>query len=172
MIQKRRLPHLPQPDYLYQMAKQSAGLLPYRKKGKQTEVMLVHPGGPYRRHKDAGAWSIVKGEFAEGEAAIDAARREFQEETGMEVSAPLLPLMPVRQKNGKTVYAWAVQMDIDTTLVRSNAIDIEWPPRSGRVISIPEIDRAEWFALSAARAKIIPAQVALLDELERTSNGE
>lgn len=148
------------------MVKQSAGILPYRKKGKQIEVMLVHPGGPFWRHKDAGAWSIVKGEFTDDEKPIDAAMREFKEETGITAVGEMLPLTPVRQKNGKTVHAWAVEMGVDTTQVRSNTFEIEWPPRSGKKASFPEIDRAEWFDIATAREKIIEAQRALLDELE------
>ncbi len=148
------------------MIKQSAGILPYRKKGKQIEVMLVHPGGPFWRNKDAGAWSIVKGEFTDDEKPIDAAIREFNEETGITIVGALPPLAPVRQKNGKTVHAWAVEMDVDTTQVRSNTFEIEWPPRSGKKASFPEIDRAEWFDIATAREKIIEAQRALLEELE------
>ncbi|MBS1617279.1 MAG: NUDIX domain-containing protein [Bacteroidetes bacterium] len=147
------------------MAKQSAGLLPYRRVGSQIEVLLVHPGGPFWQKKDAGAWSIVKGELNEDEDTLAAAQREFLEETGITPVGEMLPLSPVRQKNGKIVYAWAIAMDVDTTQVRSNRISIEWPPRSGRMIDIPEIDRAEWFDIATAREKIIPAQIALLEEL-------
>ncbi len=152
------------------MVKQSAGILPYRKKGKHIEVMLVHPGGPFWRNKDAGAWSIVKGEFTDDEEPLDAAIREFKEETGITAVGELLPLAPVRQKNGKTVHAWAVEMDVDTTQVRSNTFEIEWPPRSGKKATFPEIDRAEWFDIATAREKIIEAQRALLDELEGIRN--
>ncbi|MBS1596544.1 MAG: NUDIX domain-containing protein [Bacteroidetes bacterium] len=148
------------------MAKQSAGLLPYRRVGAQIEVLLVHPGGPFWQKKDAGAWSIVKGELDEDEDTLDAAQREFLEETGITPVGEMLPLSPVRQKNGKIVHAWAVAMDVDATQVRSNMIAIEWPPRSGRMIDIPEIDRAEWFDIATAREKIIPAQRAFVDELE------
>lgn len=147
------------------MAKQSAGILPYRKKGKSIEVMLVHPGGPFWRNKDAGAWSVVKGEFTEEEKALDAALREFKEETGIKPVGEMLALTPVKQKNGKTVHAWAVEMDVDTTQVRSNTFEIEWPPRSGKKASFPEIDKAEWFDLATARGKIIAAQAAFLDQL-------
>lgn len=148
------------------MAKQSAGLLPYRRVGPQIEVLLVHPGGPFWQKKDAGAWSIVKGELNEGEDTLAAAQREFLEETGITPVGEMLPLSPVRQKNGKIVHAWAIAMDVDTAQVRSNMIAIEWPPRSGRMIDIPEIDRAEWFDIATAREKIIPAQRAFVDELE------
>lgn len=153
------------PDYLSTMRKQSAGLLPYRKRGNLTEVMLVHPGGPFWRHKDAGAWSIVKGEYTDEEAPLDAALREFKEETGITPAGEPLALTPVKQKNGKTVHAWAIEMDVDVTQIRSNTFEIEWPPRSGRKVSFPEIDRAEWFDIATAREKIIAAQSAFLDEL-------
>lgn len=148
------------------MAKQSAGLLPYRLVGSQIEVLLVHPGGPFWQKKDAGAWSIVKGELNEDEDTLAAAQREFLEETGITPVGEMLPLSPVRQKNGKIVHAWAIAMDVDTSQVRSNSISIEWPPRSGRMIDIPEIDRAEWCDIATAREKIIAAQRAFVDELE------
>lgn len=149
------------------MAKQSAGLLPYRKRGGRIEVMLVHPGGPFWRKKDLGAWSIVKGELGDNEEPLAAAKREFQEETSIDPAGEMIPLTAVRQKNGKTVHAWAIAMDVDVAQVQSNIIAIEWPPRSGRMMDIPEIDRAEWFDLATAREKIIAAQAAFLNELER-----
>lgn len=129
--------------------------------------MLVHPGGPFWRKKDLGAWSIVKGELGDNEEPLAAAKREFQEETGIDPAGEMIPLTAVRQKNGKTVHAWATAMDVDVAQVQSNIIAIEWPPRSGRMMDIPEIDRAEWFDLDTAREKIIAAQTAFLDELER-----
>lgn len=131
------------------------------------EVLLVHPGGPFWAKKDEGAWSIPKGEPAEGEAALDTARREFGEETSLQADGPFLPLGSVRQKGGKTVQAWAFEGDCDPALVRSNTCEIEWPPRSGQRQTIPEVDRAQWFDLAEARRRINPAQAAFLDVLEK-----
>jgi len=130
------------------------------------EVLLVHPGGPFWAKKDEGVWSIPKGEPGEGEAALDTARREFEEETSLRAEGPFLPLGSVRQKGGKVVQAWAFAGDCDPALVRSNTCEIEWPPRSGRRRTIPEVDRAEWFDLAEARRRINPAQAAFLDVLE------
>ena len=149
------------------MAKLSAGLLLYRRRGKTLEVLLVHPGGPFWAKKDLGAWSIVKGEAEPTEDLLACARREFKEETGCTAEGSFLPLAPVRQAGGKEVRAWAVEMECDTGSIRSNLFEMEWPPRSGRRQSFPEIDRAEWFELAAAREKINKGQVALLDELEK-----
>lgn len=153
------------------MAKESAGLLLYRRRGGTTEVFLVHPGGPFWVNRDAGAWSIPKGEPSPGEDPLACARRELAEETGVSVEGPFLPLQPIRQKAGKRVRAWAVEADCDAAAIRSNTLTLEWPPRSGRTIEVPEVDRAEWFGLAAARARINPAQAALLDELERRLDG-
>jgi len=147
------------------MPKESAGLLLYRRREEALEVLLVHPGGPFWAKKDAGAWTIPKGELAPGEAPLDAARREFREETGQEVAGPFHALRPVRQAGGKTVYAWAVAGELDAAAIQSNTFEMEWPPRSGRRRAFPEIDRAQWFALEEARRRINPAQAALLDEL-------
>ncbi len=149
------------------MAKLSAGLLLYRRGGGNLEVFLVHPGGPFWAKKEAGAWSIPKGEPDAGEAPLAAARRELAEETGLAVEGRFLPLAEIRQKAGKRVRAWAVEAEADPAAIRSNRFELEWPPRSGRRISVPEVDRAAWFALPTAREKINPAQAALLDELER-----
>jgi predicted NUDIX family NTP pyrophosphohydrolase len=130
------------------------------------EVLLVHPGGPFWAKKDEGVWSIPKGEPGEGEAALDTARREFEEETSLRAEGPFRPLGSVRQKGGKVVQAWAFAGDCDPALVRSNTCEIEWPPRSGRRRTIPEVDRAEWFDLAEARRRINPAQAAFLDVLE------
>ena len=129
------------------------------------EVFLVHPGGPFWMKKDAGAWSIPKGEYAEGEDPLDAARREFQEEVGTLPEGELLPLTEIRQAGGKFVQAWAIQADLDATAIRSNTFTMEWPPKSGKQCEFPEVDRAEWFPLETAREKILPAQSAFLDEL-------
>lgn len=148
------------------MATSSAGLLMFRRT-EELEVLLVHPGGPYWKNKDAGAWSIPKGELAEGEEPLAAARREVAEELGLKVEGPFRALPPLKQKGGKLVYAWAVEADFDPAHLRSNTFTIEWPPRSGREQEFPEVDRAEWFPLAVARQKINPAQAGLLTELER-----
>ena len=147
------------------MAKESAGLLIYRKRGRVLEVLLVHPGGPFWKNKDAGAWSIPKGEVDPGEDAEAAARREVAEEIGLTVAAPLRKLVPIRQKGHKLVRAWAVEADLDAAAIRSNTFSMIWPPRSGRMQEFPEVDRAAWFDLDEARRRINPAQAALLDEL-------
>jgi predicted NUDIX family NTP pyrophosphohydrolase len=146
-------------------ARQSAGILLYRRRGDTVEVLLVHPGGPFWAKKDRGAWSIPKGELAEGEDALAAARRELAEETGLAPEGDFVALTPVRQKAGKTVHAWAVEGDCDPDAIRSNTFSMEWPPRSGRQQSFPEVDRAEWFEPTAAAEKIHPAQATLLREL-------
>lgn len=129
------------------------------------EVLLVHPGGPFWKNKDAGAWSIPKGEFDATEGALAAARREFEEETGSAVDGSFHALAPVRQKGGKTVHAFAVEGDLDAANIRSNTFDAEWPPKSGRMQTFPEVDRAAWLTLDEAATLINPAQRALLDEL-------
>lgn len=147
------------------MPKQSAGLLLYRVVDGALEVLLVHPGGPFWTHKDAGAWSIPKGEIGAAEDPLAAAVRECAEETGAAVEGGFVELPPVRQRGGKVVRAWAVAADFDPGRLRSNAFAIEWPPKSGRVCEFPEVDRAAWFGLDAAKAKINPAQVPLLEHL-------
>jgi predicted NUDIX family NTP pyrophosphohydrolase len=145
----------------------SAGILLYRRAPGGLEVLLVHPGGPFWARKDAGAWSIPKGEQSPEEAAVDAARREFEEETGTAAPAAhaLVDLGEVRQKSGKRVQAWAGEGDLDADAVRSTSFDLEWPPRSGRMQSFPEVDRAAWFGLDEARARLLPAQAPLIDRL-------
>ena len=147
--------------------KTSAGILLYRRRPRGPEVLLAHPGGPYWVKRDLGAWTIPKGEIAAGEDPLAAARREFAEETGSAADGSALPLTPIRQKGGKLVHAWAVEGDCDADAIRSNSFEMEWPPRSGRMAAFPEIDRAAWFTLEAAREKILPAQIPLLDELSR-----
>ena len=149
------------------MAKFSAGILLYRQRGGVTEVLLVHPGGPLWAKKDLGAWSVPKGEFAPGEDALEAARREFEEETGLPISGQFIRLTPVKQPGGKIVHAWAVEGDCDPSVVRSNTFSMEWPPRSGKMQQFPEIDRAEWFTLDAAKQKILKGQIPLIEELLR-----
>ncbi|HEY9000187.1 MAG TPA: NUDIX domain-containing protein [Mucilaginibacter sp.] len=148
------------------MAKQSAGILLYRIVDGQLQVFLVHPGGPFFKNKDEGSWSVPKGEFDDNENPLDAAKREFLEETGQSISGNFIELTPIQQKGGKTVYAWAVQGDIDHETIVSNTFEIEWPPRSGKKQMFPEIDRAAWFDLETVKVKINPAQVGLINELQ------
>jgi predicted NUDIX family NTP pyrophosphohydrolase len=148
------------------MAKQSAGILLYRNVNGSVEVFLVHPGGPFWARKDAGVWSIPKGEFFNGQDPLEAARREFHEETGFTVEGEFEPLRPVRQ-SGKTIYAWAVQGNIDPAAMHSNKFSIEWPPDSGRMQDFPEVDRGEWFSLRLAEQKIVNGQAGLLDQLQQ-----
>lgn len=147
--------------------RESAGVLLYRGPPASPEVMLVHPGGPFWARRDEGAWSIPKGEFGNGESPLAAARREFREETGSDVEGPFVPLTPVRLSGGKRVHAFATRSDFDTETLSSNTFTIEWPPRSGRLRSFPEIDRAAWFGLADAQVKLHPAQRAWLGELMR-----
>ncbi len=147
------------------MAKTSAGLLPFRWRGGRLEVFLVHHGGPFWAKKDDGAWSIPKGEAEAGESLLEVAVREFLEETGFAASEPFTDLETVRQSGGKVVQAWAFQADFDPARLRSNEFSMEWPPRSGRMRSFPEIDRGAWFDLREARSKILKAQTPFLDRL-------
>jgi predicted NUDIX family NTP pyrophosphohydrolase len=146
------------------MAKKSAGLLLFRRMSDRVEVLLVHPGGPLWSKKDEGAWSIPKGELDPDEDPLAAARREFEEELGAPVSGEFIALTPVRQASGKLVYAWAVEGDFDPMTLTSSPFSMEWPPRSGRQQSFPEVDRAEWFTIDEAKRKINKAQIPLLDE--------
>jgi predicted NUDIX family NTP pyrophosphohydrolase len=145
-------------------ARKSAGLLLYRRK-PELEVFLVHPGGPFWAKKDLGAWSLPKGEFDDGEDPLEAARREFTEETGFPIDGDFRPLTPLRQKSGKTVFAWAVEGDCDPAELHSNLFTMEWPPRSGKTHEFPEVDRGGWFDLAEARRRIVPGQAGFLDEL-------
>ncbi len=148
------------------MAARSAGILLHRHHDGAAEVLLVHPGGPLWARRDLGAWSIPKGEYQPGEDPEAAARREFEEELGVPAPAgAATDLGEVRQKSGKLVRAWALQGDLDAAQITSNTCQLEWPPRSGKLIEIPEVDRAEWFPLVRAREKINPAQAELLDRL-------
>ena len=149
-------------------SRQSAGLLLHRRGASGLEVFLVHPGGPFWSRKDAGAWSIPKGEFTAAEDPLAAARREFREETGFDPPPePPVALGAARQAGGKTVHAWAVAGDVEAAAVRSNTFEMEWPPRSGRVQEFPEVDRAAWFGLDEARRRILPGQLPLLERLEQ-----
>jgi len=145
------------------MVKQSAGILLYRKINNLLQVFLVHPGGPFFKNKEAGAWSIPKGEFSDGEDALAAAKREFEEETGQIVDGDFIELTPVYLKSGKKVYAWAVEGDIDHETIESNLFEMEWPPKSGKRQSFSEVERASWFSIEEAKEKINAAQAALID---------
>jgi predicted NUDIX family NTP pyrophosphohydrolase len=148
------------------MASRSAGILLHRHRDGAVEVLLVHPGGPLWARRDLGAWSIPKGEYQAGEDPEAAARREFEEELGTPAPAgAATDLGEIRQKSGKLVRAWALEGDLDAAQITSNTSEVEWPPRSGKRIEIPEVDRAQWFPLAAAREKINPAQAELLDRL-------
>jgi len=149
------------------MAALSAGLLMYRRVEGLLQVLLVHPGGPFWRNKDAGAWSIPKGEVDEAEDLLAAAKREFEEETGARVSGPFIALGSARLKSGKVVHAWAVEGDLDPAAIQSNTFSTEWPPKSGKQVEFPEVDRAEFFDLKAAKEKINSGQLAFLLGLER-----
>jgi predicted NUDIX family NTP pyrophosphohydrolase len=148
------------------MAKRSAGILLYKRSAGELLVLLAHPGGPFWRHRDDGAWTIPKGEFDSDEAPEDAARREFREELGSVAAGVLQPLGEIVQKGGKRVIAFALEGDLDVGTLRSNMFEIEWPPRCGRVQAFPEVDKAEWMTLPVARRKILPGQAVLLDRLE------
>jgi predicted NUDIX family NTP pyrophosphohydrolase len=153
------------------MVRQSAGVLLFRR-GPPLEVLLVHPGGPFWRRKQVGAWQIAKGLIEPGEDAATTARREAQEELGLVIDAPLHPLEPIRQAGGKTVVAFAVEQALDLATIVSNPVVLEWPPRSGKIIRFPEIDEARWMPMGDARAMMLPSQQPLLDQLERlVANG-
>lgn len=145
--------------------RKSAGLLVYRRIRNEVEFFLVHPGGPFWKNKDAGAWSIPKGEFLDEEDGLVAAKREFEEETGKSIEGKFYPLTPVKQKSGKWIFAWAVEGDVDETTLVSNSFPLEWPPSSGKYINVPEVDRGGWFDYDTAKNKLIQGQVAILDEL-------
>jgi predicted NUDIX family NTP pyrophosphohydrolase len=149
------------------MTKRSAGLLMYRRRNDELEVFLVHPGGPYWAKKDVGAWSIPKGEYTEEEQAIDAAKREFEEETGFAVEGELLDIGQVKQPGGKIVSAWAFEGDCDPASLRSNTFSMEWPRRSGQQREFPEVDRGSWYSVAGAREKLMTGQLAFLDRLVR-----
>ena len=150
----------------------SAGLLLFRRPDGELALFLAHPGGPFWRDRDAGAWTIPKGIVNPGEALLDAACREFEEETGIQAAGPFLPLGSVRQKAGKVVHAWAWEGDADPDRVTSNSARTEWPPGSGRWITYPEVDRCAWFEARTARVRINPAQAELIDRLEAVLGGK
>ncbi len=147
--------------------KLSAGILLYRIRSHAIQILLVHPGGPFWATKDDGAWSIPKGEYDEGADALEAAKREFHEETGFEVHGETVPLIPVRQPGGKVISVWALGGDIDAPSIRSTSFRMEWPPKSGKLQEFPEVDRAEWFDLCTAHRKILPGQRPFLVQLEQ-----
>jgi predicted NUDIX family NTP pyrophosphohydrolase len=152
--------------------KRSAGLLMYRRNpAGAIEVLLAHPGGPFWQRKDAGAWTLPKGEYEESEEPLAAALREWAEETGFSASPPYLPLGEVKQASGKRITAWAFEGACEPHELKSNTFEIEWPPKSGRKQTFAEIDRAEWFGLAQARARINPAQAAFIDRLEKLLGG-
>lgn len=152
--------------------KQSAGILLFRKIKMEAEVFLVHPGGPLWKNKDEGAWSIPKGEFDDEENSLDAAKREFFEETGISVYGEFIELQPVQLKSGKKVFAWAIEKDINAKNIISNHFEMEWPPRSGKFQSYPEVDKGEWFDFEKAKKKINVMQVGQLEELEQKLKDE
>ena len=156
------------------MPRRSAGLLLYRRTAGKAEVFLVHPGGPYYAKRDDGVWSVPKGEHEPGDDPVAVALREFEEETGARPPVPaeaLVELGTVRQRSGKIVAIWGAEADFDATAIRSNTFELEWPPRSGKRRSFPEVDRGSWFDLAAARAKILPAQAEFIDRLEQRLAG-
>jgi len=149
----------------------SAGVLLFRNRGGETEVLLIKPGGPFWRNKDAGAWMIPKGAVEPGEMPAEAALREFEEETGTRLSSVPFPLAKIRQAGGKYVEAFAVEGDLDASSVASNEFEIEWPPRSGQLQRFPEVAEARWMTLAEARAMMLPSQLPLLDALEEKLEG-
>ena len=164
---KRKETALGGSDTLPDMVKRSAGLLMYRRRQGVLEFFLVHPGGPFWVKKDAGSWSIPKGEYTPGEDPIEVAKREFEEETGFKAAGEFIPLTPRKQPGGKIITAWAFEGDCNSSAIKSNTFLMEWPPRSGRQQEFPEVDRGGWFYISDAKEKIIKGQAGFLDELIR-----
>ncbi|HEY8591774.1 MAG TPA: NUDIX domain-containing protein [Sphingomicrobium sp.] len=148
----------------------SAGVLLFRSRGSGTEVLLIKPGGPFWRNKDAGAWMIPKGGLEEGESSAEAALREFEEETGTKLTAEPIPLARIRQAGGKQVEAFAIEGELDAAAVRSNDYEMEWPPKSGRRQRFPEVSEARWMSIDEARTMMLPSQLPLLDALEQKLN--
>src|SRR5205085_1180365 len=149
---------------LITMPKKSAGILAFRRKNGELEVFLTHPGGPFYKKRDLGIWTIPKGEF-ENEQPLEAAKREFEEETGHKVSGDFIEMTPFKQKSGKWVYSWSVETDFDANDIRSNTFKIQFPPKIGPMREYPEVDRAGWFTIEEAELKVVPYQLALLTEL-------
>lgn len=154
------------------MPKQAAGILLFRRGPSGLQVLLGHPGGPLWARKDAGSWTLPKGQFTDGEAPLDAARREFEEEMGSKPSGNFQSLGTLKQPSGKIIHAWAAESEFDVTMVKSNLFSMEWPPKSGRMGEFPEIDRAEWFSIDEARVKILKGQAPFLDRLLEITNNE
>ena len=154
------------------MPRVSAGLLMYRIQDGKLQVLLAHPGGPLFQNKDDGAWTIPKGEIEPDEDLLDAAKREFEEETGITPTGPFFALTPIKQKGGKIVHAWAFKGDCNPGAIVSNTFTMEWPPKSGRQMEFPEMDRAEFFDVAAARRKIKAAQMPLVEECEQIAMGK
>ncbi len=152
------------------MKKTSAGVLLYRRKLGELEIFLVHPGGPFWAKKDRGAWSIPKGEYTNSEEPLAAARREFQEETGLAIDGDFDELSKIRQAGGKIVSAWALEGDLDPAQLVSNRFQMQWPPRSGRTIEVPEVDRGAWFSMPEAKARILSSQATFLERLAEKLN--
>src|SRR5215217_6907919 len=149
----------------------SAGILLYRRQGGEVEVFLVHPGGPFWARKDEGAWSIPKGEYKSGEDPLTVAKREFEEETGSDISGTFHALASLKQPSGKVISAWAVEGEINAATIRSNTFSLEWPPKSGQSQEFPEVDRAAWFDLPGAQRKLLRGQRPFLDQLQRWLEG-
>ena len=148
------------------MPKLSAGILVYRVKNKKIEVFLCHPGGPFYKNKDNAVWTIPKGEFNENEEPFTAAKREFKEETGQEISGDFISMKTIKYKDGrKVVYTWAVEGEVDMTNIKSNTFPLEWPPKSGKYIEVPEVDKGDWFTIEMAKQKILPSLSPLLEDL-------
>jgi predicted NUDIX family NTP pyrophosphohydrolase len=152
------------------MLRMSAGILLFRFKNSNPEILLFHPGGPYWAKKDAGVWSIPKGLLNEGEDPLYAANRELREETGIEVKGKLNQLTPIKQKNNKMVFAWSLEQDFDPINLKSNLFEIEWPPKSGKKMQFPEMDKGAWFTIEEAKVKILAAQLPFIIELEKRFN--
>jgi len=148
------------------MAKKSAGIIVYRFRSTGLEVFLGHPGGPYWANKELDAWSFPKGEFGNDEHPLDAARREFEEETGKTIDGEFIKLKPYKTSSKKTIYAWAVEGDINENTIQSNLFDLEWPPKSGNIQKFPEIDKGGWFNINEAKTCVHKSLVPILDELE------
>jgi predicted NUDIX family NTP pyrophosphohydrolase len=151
--------------------KRSAGILVFRKKAKNMEYLLAHPGGPFYAKKDDGSWSIPKGEYDDSEDPFEAAIREFNEETGISLNGNFMELKPVKQNGGKYIHTWAIENDADVSNFKSNEFELEWPPKSGKFKSYPEIDRLDWFVYDDARKKILKGQIPVLDELKNLLEG-
>jgi predicted NUDIX family NTP pyrophosphohydrolase len=150
----------------------SAGILVYRMRPAGPEVFLVHPGGPFWKNKDTGAWSIPKGEYSDNEDPLEAARREFAEETGQLIDGDFKPLTPRKQKSAKLISAWAVEGEVDADSLKSNLFALEWPPHSGRMQQFPEVDRGGWFEVDEAMKKIVPGQIGFISELAEILGGD